>query len=107
MWFMAGEEPSRQQLWRLRLATAHTYRKMRYELTRLVLEESSSVEITRLDFERAKRARRVILLALAIEERFNILLENYASVRSASSCRYEPWLGEVARVVDAMVPHPP
>lgn len=50
---------------------------MKYDLTRLVLEERRSIAITQADFNRAKEARRALLLCLNVEERFNILLENY------------------------------
>lgn len=51
---------------------------MRYGITRLILGPKNFIEITSDKFEEAKKAQDNLLLALSMEEKINILLENYA-----------------------------
>jgi hypothetical protein len=51
---------------------------MNYELTRLVFEERRTLSLSEGDYTRAKHARLVLTESLFAEERFTILLENYA-----------------------------
>lgn len=51
---------------------------MKYEVKRRTIGSKNSITISREDFERIREAREGISEILAIEEKFNIVLENYA-----------------------------
>jgi hypothetical protein len=51
---------------------------IRYGVTRLVLDCSDFVELTREEYEEALTARTCLFVVLGMEEKFNLLLENYA-----------------------------
>ncbi len=51
---------------------------MQYGITRLVLGCKQFVELTRDEYNAAKQAKASLLIALGIEEKFNLVLENYA-----------------------------
>ncbi|MGB2822726.1 MAG: hypothetical protein WBF17_17210 [Phycisphaerae bacterium] len=51
---------------------------MRYSITRLVLGCQQSVDLTPEKYAEAKKAKEQLLVALSIEEKLNLVLENYA-----------------------------
>jgi hypothetical protein len=51
-----------------------------YILTRFVFEETCRVDLTEQEFTAAKRAHRRTVTAMLIEDKFNILIENYAEI---------------------------
>jgi hypothetical protein len=64
---------------------------MRYGITTLVLGSPGLIEISNQDYENIKQARRILFEALYLEEKFDLLTENYIEYETdllALSTRY-------------------